>query len=606
MIAKCVPRKTESMPRVVGYCAKEEKGYVLDSSVGYTKKEIKEAFQSCLPDKMGVKNVNAVVHCVLRLAPKETLSDEKFTELAKDYREKMLFGERDYACFRHNDIKDGEHVHLIVSYYDKDGRRWDDSFFKKRSEEVRKELEIKYGLQLVGHSENNKRKKESVNYKDFASELHRNTLSARSYTQQQIKGALWGKKNISLTDFVKELNKRNIEVNFNLQNDNSKISGVTFKLRTDYNDYTFKGSQVSKYYSFVNLEKKLSIGKEDIAFASALKKFENQDTESSKIISKNTNQLKNEILAFAAENNVVIGRKAIKVFENSRLNNNNIVKVDLYLDNCKKNPQKVVKLVDFINSEHVRNHEKSIDRFLLEIEKKDGVKGLKHEKAAILKVFDAHYFDQNCNYALKSCESFRRSGFSNAYKDIKLSDQIESTVERRKGYFSRQFNEKIAELYPTFSSERVRNLILTDSEKSSFSRQIEEGRGDDKFLKSVIEKNNLFVLEKLYTKLEFASVKGLCDFSKENFGKIETLAKQSMFSPSIMNVPLEKLVEMPSFVSKGLPVSPMRLDNFNDFENTSAFEKLLDSMIQTSGAGSLSSADDENIEVKKRKRNHRR
>ncbi len=603
MIAKCSPRTFSSMLRVVGYCVKPEKGYIIDSTLGYAKNEIQDSLANSLPEKIGVREGNAIAHCVLRLAPGENLDDETFSRLSNDYKEKMNFKDRDYVTVLHNDVKEGQHVHMIVSYYDKDGKRWDDSFFKRRSEEARKELEIKYGLQLVGHGGEAKNvKKGKVDYKDFASELNRNTLSARSYAQQQIKGVLWGKKDLSLTDFVKELNKRNIEVNFNLQKDNTKIAGVTFTVRSDYNDYTFKGSQVAKVYSFSNLEKKLSIGNSDIAFAAALNRFQHQDTAATTVITKNTNLLKDDILSFAASNDVVIGRKAMQIFENSRLNNSDISKVDLYLDNCKNNPSKVVKLVDYINSEHISRSEKSIDRFLLNVENKTGSQNTKKERNSIINLFDANYFSPRCFAALKSSESFIKSDFTHDY-DIKLSERIQSTLERGKGGYSRNFNERIAELYPEQNSKRIKNMILTDSEKHIFSNQLKDGGGDLKFLEKVLLKNEVYVLEKLYTKFELSSIKGDFEFSKENFLKIEQLARDSNFNPKILTLPMtDKFVNLPSLsLDASQALSPLRSDNLGSFDNSKSLADIIEDFSRVPGTGSLSIEDGENQEVRKRK-----
>lgn len=87
----------------------------------------------------------------------EDLSDEKFLEVAKEYLEKMGYGDSCYTVIK-NDDKDHRHVHVLATTIDLDGLRISDSYSKGRSGRIMRELELKHGLEVMekGKSSRNK------------------------------------------------------------------------------------------------------------------------------------------------------------------------------------------------------------------------------------------------------------------------------------------------------------------------------------------------------------------------------------------------------------------------------------------------------------------
>jgi len=86
-----------------------------------------------------------VVHISLNPDPKDQLTDEQYAQLAKDYMEKMGFGEQPFIVYKHEDI-DRHHLHIITVRVDENGKKISDSFEKLRSMDACRELENKYGL----------------------------------------------------------------------------------------------------------------------------------------------------------------------------------------------------------------------------------------------------------------------------------------------------------------------------------------------------------------------------------------------------------------------------------------------------------------------------
>jgi hypothetical protein len=86
-----------------------------------------------------------VVHISLNPDPDDRLTDDRYAELAKDYMEKMGFGNQPYIVYKHEDI-DRHHLHVVSVRVDENGKKISDSFEKMRSMDACRELETKYGL----------------------------------------------------------------------------------------------------------------------------------------------------------------------------------------------------------------------------------------------------------------------------------------------------------------------------------------------------------------------------------------------------------------------------------------------------------------------------
>ena len=88
---------------------------------------------------------NPVLHISLNPAVEDCLTDEQFAALAKDYMEKMNYGDQPYIVYIHEDI-DRRHIHIVSVCVDETGRKINDSYEHRRSMTACRELEIKYGL----------------------------------------------------------------------------------------------------------------------------------------------------------------------------------------------------------------------------------------------------------------------------------------------------------------------------------------------------------------------------------------------------------------------------------------------------------------------------
>lgn len=91
------------------------------------------------------KTGNPVIHISLNPHPDDRLTDEQLSQIAQEYMEKLGYGNQPYLVYKHEDI-DRRHLHIVSVRVDETGKKISDSFEKRRSEHIRRELEEKYRL----------------------------------------------------------------------------------------------------------------------------------------------------------------------------------------------------------------------------------------------------------------------------------------------------------------------------------------------------------------------------------------------------------------------------------------------------------------------------
>ncbi|CAN1534730.1 Endonuclease relaxase, MobA/VirD2 [Flavobacteriaceae bacterium] len=111
------------------------------------------------------KTEKTVLHISLNPDPKDYVSDEKFNAIAQEYMQKMGYGEQPFVVFKHTDIE-RTHIHIVSVCIDEQGRKISDSYERKRSMNLCRELERKYGLACATKKKHKKNEKafRPVNY----------------------------------------------------------------------------------------------------------------------------------------------------------------------------------------------------------------------------------------------------------------------------------------------------------------------------------------------------------------------------------------------------------------------------------------------------------
>jgi Relaxase/Mobilisation nuclease domain len=130
-----------------------------------------------------------VWHCSLSLHPDEdALSDEKWSEIAGEFIERMGFGEQRWVAIRHGLTKNGgDHVHLVVQLVGEDGRSAGVHNDRPRAQEACRQLERGHGLRLV-EGRDRKRGARATKYQQRyrAQEQHRKGLTGSPEPDREV------------------------------------------------------------------------------------------------------------------------------------------------------------------------------------------------------------------------------------------------------------------------------------------------------------------------------------------------------------------------------------------------------------------------------------
>lgn len=86
-----------------------------------------------------------VLHISLNPDPGDEVTDENFRQIAKDYMERMGYGQQPYIVFKHTDTS-RTHIHIVSTCVDRYGKKIPDTYEKLRSMDACRALEQKYTL----------------------------------------------------------------------------------------------------------------------------------------------------------------------------------------------------------------------------------------------------------------------------------------------------------------------------------------------------------------------------------------------------------------------------------------------------------------------------
>ncbi len=73
------------------------------------------------------RTTNTVFHVSLNPSPEDKLTDEQLREVAREYMERMGYGNQPYIVFKHKDIS-REHLHIVSLRVDENGHKISDSY----------------------------------------------------------------------------------------------------------------------------------------------------------------------------------------------------------------------------------------------------------------------------------------------------------------------------------------------------------------------------------------------------------------------------------------------------------------------------------------------
>ena len=103
------------------------------------------AFESYLAANRNTEK--PVLHISLNPSVDDRLTDGQFAELAREYMQKMGYGDQPYIVYLHEDI-DRRHVHIVSTCVKENGEKISDAYEWNRSMKACRELENRFGSSL--------------------------------------------------------------------------------------------------------------------------------------------------------------------------------------------------------------------------------------------------------------------------------------------------------------------------------------------------------------------------------------------------------------------------------------------------------------------------
>ncbi len=92
-----------------------------------------------------VRTEKPVVHISLNPHPDDVLTDVEMENIAREYLERMGYGDQPYMVYKHEDI-DRHHMHIVTIRVDENGKCLDSRYNYRKSKGITRDLEEKYHL----------------------------------------------------------------------------------------------------------------------------------------------------------------------------------------------------------------------------------------------------------------------------------------------------------------------------------------------------------------------------------------------------------------------------------------------------------------------------
>ena len=216
-------------------CKDEAKISVSDGVLLGTNAEIVQSFE--LQRQLNPRIKKPVGHIALSFKPedKPRLTDEFMAKIALEYMQMMDITDTQFIIVRHHNT-DNPHCHIVYNRINNEGKLISDAHDYRRNEQVTKALKSRYGLTYgTDKSKTNTRKLRNAERAKY--EIHNAVKDALEVADS------WQK-------FKNELAKRGVLLELGYKDkERTKVQGIRFCK----DGYSFKGTQISRGYSFGKL-----------------------------------------------------------------------------------------------------------------------------------------------------------------------------------------------------------------------------------------------------------------------------------------------------------------------------------------------------------------
>ena len=234
-------KKGSSFAGCIRYVTGKDEAKILasDGVLLGTNAEMTQSFK--LQRQLNPRIKKPVGHIALSFKPEDKphLTDEFMAKIALEYMQMMGIKDTQFIIVRHHNT-DNPHCHIVYNRINNEGKLISDRNDYRRNEQVTKALKSKYGFTYGTDKSNTNTRK------------LRNAERAKYEIHNAVKDALKGAD--SWQKFKNELAKRGVLLEFVYKDkERTKVQGIRFCK----DGYSFKGTQISREYSFVKLDARL-------------------------------------------------------------------------------------------------------------------------------------------------------------------------------------------------------------------------------------------------------------------------------------------------------------------------------------------------------------
>ena len=230
-------KKGSSFAGCIRYVTGKDEAKILasDGVLLGTNAEITQSFE--LQRQLNPRIKKPVGHIALSFKPedKPRLTDEFMTKIALEYMQMMCITDTQFIIVRHHNTHN-PHCHIVYNRINNEGKLISDRNDYRRNEQVTKALKSRYGLTYgTDKSKTNTRKLRNAERAKY--EIHNAVKDALEVADS------WQK-------FKNELAKRGVLLELGYKDkERTKVQGIRFCK----DGYSFKGTQISRGYSFGKL-----------------------------------------------------------------------------------------------------------------------------------------------------------------------------------------------------------------------------------------------------------------------------------------------------------------------------------------------------------------
>lgn len=234
-------KKGSSFAGCIRYVTGKDEAKILasDGVLLGTNAEITQSFE--LQRQLNPRIKKPVGHIALSFKPedKPRLTDEFMAKITLEYMQMMGITKTQFIIVSHHNT-DNPHCHIVYNRINNEGKLISDRNDYRRNEQVTKALKSKYGF-TYGTDKSNTNTRKLRNAERAKYEIHNAVKSALRMAD-------------SWDEFKSELAKRGVHLEFVYKDkERTKVQGIRFCK----DGYSFKGTQISREYSFVKLDARL-------------------------------------------------------------------------------------------------------------------------------------------------------------------------------------------------------------------------------------------------------------------------------------------------------------------------------------------------------------